>query len=101
MNSTTDLVENAKQVANLLKQLSNDNRLMILCCIAENELTVGELNEHIQLSQSAISQHLTKLRENNIVVTRRVSQKIYYSIKNNDIKYLLEVLQTRFCQTNI
>lgn len=94
------LVENAQQVANILKQLSNPNRLMILCCIADQELTVGDLNEQIDLSQSALSQHLAKLRESEIVVTRRESQTIYYQIVNPKIKHLLEVLQEQFCTDN-
>jgi len=91
------LVENSKQVAAILKQLSNSNRLMILCCISDGEKTVGDLNNKIDLSQSALSQHLAKLRESNIVTTRRESQTIYYQIANQKIKYLLEVLQEQFC----
>jgi len=93
----TKLVENAQQVAAILKQLSNPNRLMILCCISSGELTVGDLNTQINLSQSALSQHLAKLRESEIVTTRRESQTIYYRIANQKIKYLLEVLQQQFC----
>ena len=71
---------------------------MILCCIANEELTVGDLNDRIDLSQSALSQHLSKLRQSKVVVTRRVSQTIYYRVENEDIKYLLKVLQDRFCE---
>lgn len=92
------LAENAQQVAAILKQLSNPHRLMILCCITNGELTVGDLNEKIALSQSALSQHLAKLRESNIVSTRRESQTIYYKIANPKIKSLLEVLQEQFCE---
>jgi len=91
------LVENSKQVATILKQLANPNRLMILCCISNGEQTVGDLNSQIDLSQSALSQHLAKLRESNIVTTRRESQTIYYQIANQKVKYLLEVLQEQFC----
>ncbi len=94
------LAENAQQVAAILKQLSNPHRLMILCCITNGELTVGDLNEQIDLSQSALSQHLAKLREGNIVTTRRESQTIYYKISNPKIKYLLEVLQEQLCHNN-
>jgi len=93
------LVENAQEVAVILKLLSNHYRLMILCCITEGELTVGDLNEQIDLSQSALSQHLAKLREHNIVATRRESQTIYYRIENPKIKFLLQVLQDQFCPT--
>ena len=93
----TKLVENAQQVSAILKQLANPYRLMILCCISTGELTVGDLNEQVDLSQSALSQHLAKLRESEIVTTRRESQTIYYRIANQKIKYLLEVLQQQFC----
>lgn len=92
-----ELVENAQEVAAILKKLSNPYRLMILCCISENELTVGDLNKHIDLSQSALSQHLAKLRESNIVATRRESQTIYYRIANEKVKELLVILQEKFC----
>ncbi len=91
------LVENAQEVAVILKLLSNHYRLMILCCITEHELTVGDLNAQIDLSQSALSQHLAKLREHNIVATRRESQTIYYRIEDPKIKFLLQVLQDQFC----
>jgi len=94
------LAENALDVAALLKVLSNHYRLMILCCITEGELTVGDLNQQIDLSQSALSQHLAKLRENNIVKTRRESQTIYYRIADPKILYLLQVLQDQFCPAN-
>lgn len=92
-----ELKQNAIQVADMLKKLSNPYRLMILCCISEHELTVGELNEQIDLSQSALSQHLAKLRESNIVSTRRESQTIYYRVANEQIKELLVILQEKFC----
>ncbi len=94
------LAENAQQVAAILKQLSNPYRLMILCCLSDNELTVGDLNQKIELSQSALSQHLAKLRESEIVATRRESQTIYYRISNEKIESLLKVLQEKFCSNN-
>ena len=94
----TKLLESAQLVSAILKQLSNPYRLMVLCCLSNGELTVGDLNEQIDLSQSALSQHLAKLRESEIVSTRRDSQTIYYRIANQKIKYLLEVLQKQFCE---
>lgn len=91
------LTENAKEVAAMLKLISNPFRLMILCCLVEGELTVGDLNNKIDLSQSALSQHLSKLRESNLVETRRESQTIYYRIENTKIKELLSYLQQKFC----
>jgi DNA-binding transcriptional ArsR family regulator len=92
------LLENAQHVSTILKQLANPYRLIILCSLAHNEMTVGDLNEQVELSQSALSQHLAKLRESEIVVTRRKSQTIYYRISDEKIKYLLEVLQQQFCE---
>lgn len=91
------LLENAQEVAGILKQLSNPYRLMILCCLSDNELTVGDLNLSIDLSQSALSQHLAKLRDSNIVSTRRESQTIFYRIANPKIEELLRVLHEKFC----
>ena len=91
------LTENAKEVAAMLKLLSNPYRLMILCSLVEEELTVGDLNDKIDLSQSALSQHLSKLRESNLVATRRMSQTIYYRIVDSKTKDLLSYLQQNFC----
>ncbi|QBG37219.1 ArsR/SmtB family transcription factor [Litorilituus sediminis] len=92
-----ELAKNAEDVATILKKLSNPYRLMILCCISENELTVGDLNKQVDLSQSALSQHLAKLRASNIVATRRESQTIYYRIADDRVKELLVILQEKFC----
>jgi ArsR family transcriptional regulator len=94
-----NLLENAQEVSAILKQLSNPYRLMILCSLSDNELTVGDLNQRIELSQSALSQHLAKLRESNIVATRRESQTIFYRIANPKIEELLRVLHEKFCRT--
>lgn len=91
------LTENAKHVAKLMKLLANHYRLLILCVISEEELTVGQINSQIDLSQSALSQHLAKLREQNIVKTRKESQTVYYQIADEKVKDLLIVLQDKFC----
>jgi ArsR family transcriptional regulator, virulence genes transcriptional regulator len=91
------LIKQAQEVAVILKQLSNKYRLIILCSLAENELSVGELNDQIPLSQSALSQHLGKLREANLVVTRRVSQTIYYRIEDTKVRALLKALYDNYC----
>ncbi|GAA5135418.1 ArsR/SmtB family transcription factor [Thalassotalea piscium] len=95
----SELSKNAKEVATILKLLSNHYRLMILCCLADGELTVGDLNKQVDLSQSALSQHLTKLRESGLVETRRESQTIYYRVDNAEIKGLLFYLQQQFCNS--
>lgn len=98
---SSELFKNAKGVAALMKLLSNHYRLMILCCLSERELTVGELNKQVDLSPSALSQHLTKLREHGLVATRRASQSIYYRIDNLEIKGLLSYLQENFCENTL
>lgn len=70
----------ARRAANLLRALSNERRLMILCRLGEGELSVGALQARLGLSQSAISQHLARLRAEGLVRTRRAGQTIYYSI---------------------
>jgi uncharacterized protein (DUF302 family) len=75
-----DMAEHASDAAGLMKALGNESRLMILCMLADQERSVGELNESIPLSQSALSQQLARLRQQGIVKTRRESQTIYYSL---------------------
>lgn len=69
-----------KDGAGLLRTLANPQRLKILCLLAGGELSVGDLHGQIALTQSALSQHLSKLRAQNLVATRRQSQTIYYRI---------------------
>jgi ArsR family transcriptional regulator, virulence genes transcriptional regulator len=87
-----DLEKNAERAANLLKAMSNDKRLLILCALYKNERCVGELEEIIPLSQSALSQHLARLRRDELVVTRRESQTIYYSLEDTTVKAMLHTL---------
>jgi len=80
-----------------LKALANVNRLMILCILCEGELSVTELNEQVDISQSALSQHLAKLRDDQVVSTRRESQTIYYSITEGVVKDIIQVLHDFYC----
>jgi ArsR family transcriptional regulator, virulence genes transcriptional regulator len=89
----------ADLVANILKQMANKHRLLILCVLAEQELSVTELNQQVSLSQSALSQHLAKLREAGLVVTRRASQTIFYQVADDKIKALLGALHDNYCQS--
>lgn len=86
-------VENKAEIAaHLLKAISNDKRLLILCALYRGEKNVGELEKIIGLSQSALSQHLARLRRDNLVDTRRDAQTVYYSLSHKDIKRILQVL---------
>lgn len=88
---------NAKDVARLLKALSNERRLIIVCVLCDQEKCVGELEKIVNLSQSALSQHLARLRRDGIVKTRRDAQTIYYSLACQSTKSLLERLGHIFC----
>lgn len=91
------LQDNADQAASLMKQLSNRNRLMILCTLMFEELSVGQLNDLIPLSQSALSQHLAGLREADLVATRREGQTIYYRLMGDEVGRVITVLKDIYC----
>ena len=82
-----------KLYANKLKAMGNERRLEILFYLYEQEHNVGELEQKINLSQSALSQHLAILRGAEIVKTRRVAQTIYYSLKDKDVSRLLAQIE--------
>ncbi|WP_240901994.1 metalloregulator ArsR/SmtB family transcription factor [Wenzhouxiangella sp. XN24] len=90
----------ADEATRLLKALSNSSRLMVLCSLAKGELTVGQINERVPLSQSALSQHLAVLRRDGLVHTRRSAQTIYYSIADGPAGRLIETLHDIFCGNN-
>jgi DNA-binding transcriptional ArsR family regulator len=93
-----DLERNAAAAAQLLKLLANENRLLILCrLVAEREMSVGELAAAVRLSQSALSQHLAKMREEGLVATRRDAQTVYYRVANPDARRLLALLKSIYC----
>lgn len=75
----------ASEVSALLKSLSNEKRLLIICALFRGEKSVGELEEIVEISQSALSQHLARLRRDDMVETRRVAQTIFYSLKDDKI----------------
>jgi DNA-binding transcriptional ArsR family regulator len=83
---------NADAAARLLKTLANDQRLRVLCFLFDEELSVGEINERVELSQSALSQHLAKLRAEGIVTTRRDAQTIYYSLADGAVRQIIATL---------
>jgi DNA-binding transcriptional ArsR family regulator len=88
----------ADKAAALLKALANEQRLMILCNLLEGPLPVGELNERLTLSQSALSQHLGVLREANIVTTTREAQSIRYALSSGAVTRIIEILYKEFCE---
>jgi ArsR family transcriptional regulator len=89
---------NATVVADILRALANERRLMILCKLVEwGEATVGSLAEAVGLSQSALSQHLAKMREEGIVTYRRESQTLWYRFADARTETLLGHLQKLYC----
>jgi DNA-binding transcriptional ArsR family regulator len=91
---------NARRASSLLKALSNEHRLLILCRLAEGEKSVGQLESMIGLSQSALSQHLARLRRDELVITRREAQTIYYSLIGEDATRVIEVLYGLYCESD-
>ena len=87
----------AGDASRLLKTLGNEKRLMLLCLLVEGERSVGELNARVDLSQSALSQHLAVLREDGLVTTRRDGQTIYYSLADGPAQRILETLHGIYC----
>lgn len=98
MPSISDLSRKAGEAALLLKLLANENRLLILCQLAaEREMSVGAIAGAVGLSQSALSQHLGRMREDGLVATRRDGQTIYYRIADPNASKLLSVLKAIYC----
>ena len=87
----------AMDAASLMKALGNESRLMILCTLVEGERSVGELNEIIPLSQSALSQQLARLRKQGLVDTRREAQTIIYSLAPGPADKVIHLLHDIFC----
>ena len=81
----------------MLKAVANRNRLIILCELLKGERSVGALQSAIGLSQSALSQHLARLREDELVATRRESQTIYYSLSSKPVTRLIGLLYELYC----
>jgi len=92
------LAAKAADAAALLKLLANEQRLLILChLVSAGELSVGALGERLELSQSALSQHLARLREQQLVTFRREAQTLHYRISDPKAEQLLELLRDLFC----
>jgi len=100
--SLTDMKVHAQAAASLLKALANENRLMILCTLMGSgdmgEMSVGELNALVPLSQSALSQHLASLREAGLVSTRKEAQTVFYRLEGEDASKVIALLQSIYCQ---
>jgi DNA-binding transcriptional ArsR family regulator len=97
-NDVASLQRNAGAAAAMLSALANERRLMILCLlIANEELTAGRLAEEVDLSQSACSQHLARMREEGLVTFRREAQSIHYRVADPNVKRLIATLKSIYC----
>ncbi len=93
-----DMTANSEEAAGLMRALSNGPRLLIMCHLAAaGELPVGALVQRVGLSQSALSQHLAKLREQELVEFRREAQSLHYRIADPRALRVLELLHDIFC----
>ena len=90
------LLKRADEAAKFLAVLGNNKRLAILCLLFDGELSVGMIAEKVALSQSALSQHLAKLRSEELVETRRVRQTIFYSCRSDEVRRMLVALDGLF-----
>jgi len=93
-----EMSQHAEDAAHFLKVMANPHRLMILCHLLDQEMSVSELNEHLPLSQSALSQHLAVLRNSGLVSTRREQQTIHYSLASREVHAVMGVLYEQFCR---
>ena len=96
-NQKSNMAESAEKAEKLLKLLANKYRLQILCSLASGEKSAGELEEESVLSQSAISQHLAKLRESDVVAAEKRGQMVYYKLASIEVNAILSTLYLIYC----
>lgn len=99
IQSFEQLKRHASDAAHLMSALSNECGLMILCTLAKAEMSVGALNQQIELSQSALLQQLARLRRDGLVTTRRQSQSIFYSLRAGPAERVIQLLRDIYCPT--
>jgi len=94
----SDFTRQAGEASRLLKVMGNESRLLVLCFLAEaGELSVGDLAGRVGLSQSALSQHLAKLREDKLVASHKEAQSVFYRVRDPNAQRVLELLHEIFC----
>ena len=92
------LMRKARKASDFLKALSHENRLLLLCLLAERERTVTELENILSLRQPMVSQQLARLRLDQLVTTRRDGKAIYYSLATDDVRRMISVIYDIFCR---
>jgi len=98
MDDYNGMYEHIEQASRLLKVLANQDRLMILCMLAEGEKNVSELEEILEIRQPTLSQQLARLRADGLVATRRQGKAIYYSLTSDEAGRIIGVLYEVYCQ---
>ena len=93
-----ELEQNADRAAAFLKSIAHRHRLLVLCYLMEGEMTAGELGETLNVKPANMSQHLSWLKDEGLVKTRREGTVMHYSLSDKDITPLIEVLYMMFCQ---
>jgi len=94
------MMENAQRASNFLKAISHEGRLMIMCHLASGEKSVTELEELLSARQAAVSQQLSRLRYEGLVVPRREGKAIFYSLADDRPRQIMEVVYDLFCRTD-
>jgi ArsR family transcriptional regulator len=97
MTDPQEMAVNALRASDFLKALANPHRLLILCHLAEGEMSVGELEQLLKLRQPTLSQQLARLREDALVDTRRAGKMIYYRLASSEARQMIELLYELFC----
>lgn len=92
------LIDQARKASEMLKALSHENRLLILCLLAEGEKSVSVLEDIMDMPQAAVSQQLARLRYDGLVKARRDGRSIHYSIASEEVSSVIETLHKLFCQ---
>ena len=91
------MAQSATRASALMKTLGHKDRLMILCHLAAGEKSVGQIADLLEIPQSPLSQHLSRMRKEGLVDTRREAQTIFYSLKSGEASRIVEVLYELFC----
>lgn len=92
------LMEQARKASDLMKALSHESRLLILCLLSEGEKSVSELEDIMSMPQAAVSQQLARLRFDRLVTSRREGRMIYYAIADQEVTSVVETLYELFCK---
>ena len=107
MISSTYLIDLKKQgffsvhkATTLLKSMCSEHRMMILCLLINCERSVSDLQEQLGLNQAAVSQHLSRLRKDKLVKTKRVRKHIYYRLASHEVSTTIKLLYKLYCRTD-